>query len=206
MLYCFIIVLGLCIGINCLKCRGPEFVSRDDWDARPPSEIGIMQTPVPYVVIHHTYKPEACYTKNDCIKKMQWMQDFHQLNRSWNDIGYNFAVGGDNRIYVGRGWTSVGAHTPKYNDKSIEITLIGDWSNETPPLSQLITVNQLILIGIREGYIIEDYKLIAHRDVGQTECPGDALYREIQTWQNEIAGRNVRIPNIQNIIPRRPAN
>ncbi|XP_076255516.1 peptidoglycan-recognition protein LB-like isoform X3 [Rhynchophorus ferrugineus] len=174
-------------GINCLICRGPEFVSRDDWGARPPTQVETMQTPVPFVVIHHTYRPEACYNKDDCIKAMQWMQDLHQLNNSWNDIGYSFAAGGDNRIYVGRGWTSVGAHAPKYNDKSIGITLIGDWSNEVPPLSQLIVVKQLILIGIREGYIREDYKLIGHRQVRDTECPGDALYGEIQTWPHWVA-------------------
>lgn len=58
---------------------------------------------------------------------MQSMQRFHQDDRNWNDIGYNFGVGGDGKAYFGRGWQRVGAHAPKYNYRSIGICVIGDW-------------------------------------------------------------------------------
>lgn len=57
------------------------------------------------------------------------MQDMHQLKNGWNDIGYSFAIGGDGRIYHGRGFNVIGAHAPRYNDKSIGICLIGDWTS-----------------------------------------------------------------------------
>lgn len=53
-----------------------------------------------------------------------------KFNQSWNDIGYSFAAGGDNRIYTGRGWSAVGAHAPGYNNQSIGICVIGDWSGK----------------------------------------------------------------------------
>lgn len=40
----------------------------------------------------------------------------------------SFAIGGDGQIYEGRGFNVIGAHAPKYNDKSVGICLIGDWS------------------------------------------------------------------------------
>lgn len=39
----------------------------------------------------------------------------------------SFAIGGDGKVYEGRGFNRVGAHAPKYNDKSIGIVLIGNW-------------------------------------------------------------------------------
>lgn len=119
-----------------------------------------MTNPVPFVVIHHSYMPPACNTTKECIEAMQWMQDFHQVSplnkchpnivkvinkiahsllyfffflqndRGWNDIGYNFAVGGDGKAYVGRGWSTVGAHAPGYNSNSIGICIIGDWQGK----------------------------------------------------------------------------
>lgn len=82
------------------------------------------------MVIHHTFIPPACNTSEKCEEAMRWMQDFHQFNRSWWDIGYNFAVGGDGKVYEGRGWSTVGAHAPGYNNISIGICLIGDWRGE----------------------------------------------------------------------------
>ena len=37
----------------------------------------------------------------------------------WNDIGYSFLVGGDGKVYEGRGWNHVRAHTSGYNSEGI---------------------------------------------------------------------------------------
>lgn len=42
-------------------------------------------------------------------------------------LKFSFAVGGDGKIYEGRGWKVVGAHAPGYNFNSVGICLIGDW-------------------------------------------------------------------------------
>lgn len=105
-------------------------VTREEWNARSPKYIENMTNPVPYVVIHHSYQPAACYNFSECVKAMQWMQDLHQINNSWADIGYSFAVGSDGRVYEGRGWSRIGAHAPNYNNISIGICLIGDWTRK----------------------------------------------------------------------------
>ena len=40
----------------------------------------------------------------------------------------------------------------------------------------------LIACGVQTGRIVSNYKLYGHRDAGNTDCPGDALYALIQTW------------------------
>lgn len=65
-----------------------EIVSRNDWGARSPRTIEHMDKNVPYVIIHHSYTPKACYSSIDCKNAMRSMQNFHQDDRGWFDIGY----------------------------------------------------------------------------------------------------------------------
>lgn len=159
-------------------------VPRDGWGARSPIAIEPMSNPVPYVIIHHSYSPPACSTTDNCITAMQTMQYMHQIENKWNDIGYHFAVGGDGNAYEGRGWSIVGAHAPKYNNISIGICIIGDWTDELPPQNQLDAVHGLIAKGVDLGMIQDDFKLLGHRQVRETECPGNKLFEEIQTWDH----------------------
>ncbi|RZB58820.1 Amidase 2 domain containing protein [Asbolus verrucosus] len=159
-----------------------NIISRDGWGARDPTSTQGMANPVPYVVIHHSESPGACYSKADCIDAMQSMQNYHMDSNGWADIGYSFGVGSDGNAYTGRGWSRVGAHAPGYNSQSIGICLIGNWMNDVPPSQQLQAVHELIQYGVDNGKISSSYKLVGHREVTATDCPGDSLYREIQSW------------------------
>ncbi|XP_030373478.1 peptidoglycan-recognition protein LB isoform X2 [Scaptodrosophila lebanonensis] len=162
--------------------RDSELLSRDDWGARPPKAVEYFKGPIPFVILHHSYIPAACYTSSDCKKAMRQMQDFHMLDRGWNDIGYSFGIGGDGMIYAGRGFNVVGAHAPHYNDKSVGICLIGDWQTELPPPQMLQAAKDLIAFGVAKGYIAPNFQLLGHRQVRDTECPGGRLFQEISTW------------------------
>ena len=106
-----------------------SMVSRNEWGARASKLMEKFNGEIPFVIIHHSYIPSACYTEDACMQAMQRMQDMHQLTNKWNDIGYSFVIGGDGKIYHGRGFNVIGAHSPRYNDKSIGICLIGDWTS-----------------------------------------------------------------------------
>jgi N-acetylmuramoyl-L-alanine amidase len=108
--------------------KSTAIVPRSEWKARDPKLVERFPGQIPFVIIHHSYGPPAAYTNEKCGEAMRSMQTFHQQDRGWNDIGYSFAVCGDGRIYMGRGWNVIGAHAPRYNDKSIGICLIGDWT------------------------------------------------------------------------------
>lgn len=166
------------------------FVPRSQWQARTPKQITPLATPVPYVVIHHSYTPAACYTDVECRQAMKSMQNFHMDDRRWWDIGYHFAVGSNGVAYEGRGWTTLGAQALHFNSVSIGICVIGDWRTSVPPAEQLKTVKSLIAAGVEQGYIKSDYKLVGHRQVRTTECPGDALYNEIIHWDHYSAFPN----------------
>ncbi|XP_068623386.1 peptidoglycan-recognition protein LB-like isoform X2 [Battus philenor] len=162
------------------------FVPRSKWGARKPKQRLPLQAPVPYVVIHHSYIPPACYESAQCKNAMRSMQDFHMDGRGWWDIGYHFAVGSDGVAYEGRGWNILGAHALHFNTVSIGICLIGDWSNSLPPPQQIKTAKSLIAAGVELGYIKPEYKLVGHRQVRNTECPGNTLYQNVKAWDHYV--------------------
>lgn len=44
----------------------------------------------------------------------------------------------------------------------------------------------LIECGIELGHILPDYSLFGHRDVTQTDCPGDLFYdEELSLWPHK---------------------
>lgn len=182
-----------------------SIVNRTEWGAAPAKSVEHFEGPAPYVIIHHSYVPEACYNPGSCQKAMRSMQSFHQDDRGWNDIGYTFGIGGDGKIYEGRGFNVIGAHAPQYNNRSVGICLIGDWtsecligftnydkksdltsfysfSEELPPQKMLDSAKRLIEHGLTEGQISSNYVLLGHRQVRNTECPGEILFSEISSW------------------------
>lgn len=70
---------------------------------------------------------------------MRSIQSYHiNLDSVGDDISYNFLVGSDGKVYVGRGWDVEGGHTRGYNKKSICISFIGNFTDDPPPPQQLL--------------------------------------------------------------------
>ncbi|GAB0098253.1 Peptidoglycan recognition protein [Sergentomyia squamirostris] len=159
-----------------------RLVSRSEWIAQPPNEDLVNLTlPSKRVIIAHT-ATEDCSTQASCVYRVRFIQTFHMESRGWNDIGYNFLVGGDGSAYEGRGWDKVGAHTLGFNQDSICIAFIGTFTKVTPPDRQLLAAQKLIERGIEIGKLSKDYRLYGHRQLIPTESPGVTLYNIIKTW------------------------
>lgn len=165
--------------------------SRGDWGGVTPTHIEPLRTPVPYVIIHHTYIPAACNTTEQCAAAMRSMQNYH-ISLDWGDIGYHFCVGSEGGVYEGRGWQTLGIHAGPANKFSVGICLIGDWRVQQPPEKMLKAVQALIKTGIRNGAISPDYKLKGHSQVMATECPGTALLDIISKWDHFSEGKFIK--------------
>lgn len=91
---------------------GIELMQRDDWNANLPENIpNKLKHPLDRVIIYHTYEEISCRKRFDCIQAMKNMQE-KDFQRGYGDIGFNFMLGGDGRVYVGVGWDYVGCHLP----------------------------------------------------------------------------------------------
>ncbi|MEV6175363.1 N-acetylmuramoyl-L-alanine amidase, partial [Streptomyces sp. NPDC051954] len=88
------------------------------WGARPPVTVA----PVPWsaregFTVHYSAGPAT--------QTPRQIQNYHMDVNGWDDIGYNFLVDREGRIYEGRGWEAEGAHATSYNRTHIGVCFIG---------------------------------------------------------------------------------
>lgn len=113
-----------------------------------------------YIVLHHADASSA--TVND-------IHSWH-LAKGWIGIGYHYYVRKDGTIYRGRPQDAVGAHVEGHNHDSIGICAEGNYMKEkTMPEAQkqaIITLCKELLT------IYPNAKIVGHRDLMKTDCPG----------------------------------
>ncbi|XP_020793319.2 peptidoglycan recognition protein 6 [Boleophthalmus pectinirostris] len=162
-------------------------IKRCTWGAEPyrgtPTYLGL---PLRYLYIHHTAQPsQPCLTFDQCAADMRSMQRYHQNTNGWADIGYSFVAGSDGNLYEGRGWNWMGAHTAGQNSISYGVAFIGDYTSVLPSGQSLELVrNKFTTCAVRLGNLVSSYIVHGHRQASATSCPGDALYRQIQSWEH----------------------
>lgn len=142
-----------------------QIISRAQWGARKPKSVDKVDPSRRRRFVVH-------YSAASPDQTPKIIQDYHMNTRQWSDIGYNFLVDDEGRIYEGRGWDVVGAHAAGYNTESIGVCFIGRDRDAGDATRR----------AIRELYDAANKRTgrtltrNGHRDVGSTECPGDALY------------------------------
>lgn len=169
-----------------LKMRDVRRSSLRLADIRPAG--GIKKNLWEVIVVHHAGAQTAT---------PHGMDYYHQVTRGWsNGLGYHFVIGNgvnypDGKLYVGSRWerqiqgahcaTPTGSHLGSqrpggyFNKHGIGICLIGDFEKEYPTRRQLQTLQDLIVLLVRETGIsptqIWGHGEITHR----TACPGRHL-------------------------------
>ncbi|XP_036097830.1 N-acetylmuramoyl-L-alanine amidase [Molossus molossus] len=163
----------------------PAIHPRCRWGAAPyRGHPTPLRLPLGFLYVHHTYLPAPpCTTFAHCAANMRSMQRFHQDTRGWDDIGYSFVVGSDGYVYEGRGWHWLGAHTLGHNSRGFGVAFVGNYTGKLPAEAALRTVRDLLpRCAVRAGFLRPDYRLLGHRQLVRTECPGDALFQLLRTW------------------------
>ncbi len=152
--------------------------ARADWNARAPRCAGGSMTPN-RATIHHTVTP----TRDSMTpqQRLRQIQAFHQFSRGWCDIGYNYLISRDGRVWRGRGPTTVGAHVSNSNTGNIGVSFMGTYTSTAPSETQMCQAAKL-LRRLHEdfgGISLNRTDVKGHRQFGGTSCPGDALYARI---------------------------
>jgi len=163
----------------------PNFVPRAQWGAREPKDVTTFHLPAPHGVIGHHTAGHECFTLDECINNVRGTQNYHMDSRGWSDIGYNFLIGEDGRIYEGRGFYRQGAHCSNWNSQTLGFSIMGDFSYKLPNQVAIDAAQQLIEHFERKGFVNRNcYEFSGHRDHGSTVCPGDPLYALWGTYEH----------------------
>ncbi|XP_033730051.1 peptidoglycan-recognition protein SC2-like [Pecten maximus] len=170
-----------------------NIITRDSWGAKQPRKRVSMITPVDYFIIHHSagfLDNRACDNLLDCIEEVKDIQKEH-MDNGYVDIGYHYLIGGDGSVFEGRGWQYEGAHAfSYYNNISIGVCLIGNFNGKKPTNKATTALSKLNTCLQRIGKLNLTHSVYGHRDVRQTECPGDKYYPTLKetfgaSWHRE---------------------
>jgi N-acetylmuramoyl-L-alanine amidase len=176
-------------------------VTQAQWMAQSTEyELTPLCSPVSRVIIAHT-ATEGCSirvsisklkhlfsmslpfaSQTECILRTRYIQMYHIETMKFDDIGYNFLIGGDGDIYDGQGWNLQGAHTKGFNSDSVGIALIGNFIHSTPPSRQLNATLSLIHEGLRSGKLTKDFRLFGANQLVATKSPGAVLIEILKSW------------------------
>ncbi len=179
----------------------PEIITREQWGANEGyrfDDFGEIWPPeyekVHHIIVHHTDTPNT----QDIPTAIRSIYYYHAVTQGWGDIGYNYLVGRDGRIYQGRygGQDVIGGHSYQYAVGSSGICIIGDFQNTPVPdaaLAGLVAIvawvgRDLDPYGTADFLQAPDLPVIcSHRDVNATTCPGDYLYNDLPEIRDMVA-------------------
>lgn len=155
-----------------------KFIYRDRWGGRKPLYERPQKLPVKYVIISHS-AGKFCQNIKDCSQQMALMQSMHVNDLGSPDIGYNFVIGGDENIYVGRNWQN---HNFHMNLDTIGICFTGNFIFDRLTPGMIEAAQDLLKIGLDDGKLEKDYIIVAHNQTYNTQSPGTNVFNQIKYW------------------------
>jgi len=190
---------------NDFVIQPPHIHRRKEWGAQPfrGNPIPLNRPSYDYMTLHHT-AGFAAITLTEGLEQVRRIQDFHQNGRGWSDIGYQFLMDQEGRLYQGRPFLNKadpfdqgprlvqGAHVGGANTGNIGVSLMGCYH---PPAGtgcrdemDLFAIDSLI---VTFGFLSERYKVSpdqmkGHRDFNNTSCPGDNNYLMLPDFMTEV--------------------
>lgn len=134
-----------------------------------------------YLVLHHTGGPPNQPIEN--------IKSFHEKDRGWPHIGYHY-VASPLVLYKTLPLSAVPICVRKYNLESICLAITGDWSKGVPSawrtLEAAAVMREIaqVVKHIQKAY--PRIKLVRHKDLVQTECPGMLTWHMVLNWDKEV--------------------
>ncbi len=126
----------------------PDIVTRKQWGADESLKRNCTRdyNRVQQLFVHHTVGTNNDPHPKATMRSIYW---YHVVRRGWCDIGYNFVISSDGRVFEGRyarrygrgeihdgetkgGRIVTGAHVASYNSGSVGVSLMGNYSQVRP--------------------------------------------------------------------------
>jgi hypothetical protein len=183
--------------------RGFQIIPRSLWSAQAP-RVAASKARWSKIVVHHSALYIAPGT--DPASVVRSYQRSHIHGEGWDDIGYNFLVAPDGRVFEGRngGKDAEGAHTKHANGETVGINFMGQFHDPEPGAKNEPTPQQLdsgarliAWLAVECGIALDGRSPLSsgsraplpnvttHREVGATfpqggtACPGSRMYGRI---------------------------
>lgn len=212
------------------KPGAPKVITRDKWKA---DESVVRAAPsyaskVDRAVVHHTSGSNS-YSESQSAAMVRGILHYHAVTRGWSDIGYNFLVDKYGNIYEGRaggvGRGVIGAHAQGFNSGTVGISTMGTYNAAAPSSATQNAVTTIIAwksklhgfdptgrstvtsLGSNRypsGTTVTLNRVIGHRDVGYTDCPGNSFYPLMSRLASRAKSKAASMTGITPVDPKPP--
>lgn len=201
--------------------QAPNIISRAQWGADESirSRAPMYDDGIKAGVVHHTAGVND-YAQQDSAAIVRSIYAYHTRTLGWSDIAYNALVDKYGQVFEGRfgGMTrSVrGTHTGGFNRNTWAVCMIGEFDAVGPTPVQVRTVGRLLgwrlamdridpqgIVALTsdggpytrfpQGAAVSLPCIFAHRDVGDTDCPGNLGYAFLNQIRDIAARFNKRL-------------
>ncbi|WP_329414483.1 N-acetylmuramoyl-L-alanine amidase [Nocardia vinacea] len=195
---------------------GPNVITRSQWGADESirCEEPTYDDQLGGLTVHHTAGRND-YTRAESAGIVRAIYTYHAKTLGWCDIGYNALVDKYGQIFEGRfgglDRPVQGAHAGGFNENTSGVALMGNYESEEPSEEAINAIGRFIgwrskIVGLdpkgyttmySEGTEFTSYAqgeavrlpvVFAHRDVGNTSCPGDSAYADMDRIRDIAAG------------------
>jgi N-acetylmuramoyl-L-alanine amidase len=199
----------------------PEVVTRAEWGAAgcPPRDTPSYGE-VKAVHVHHTVSLND-YSPEEAPAMVLAICRYHRNSNGWDDIGYNALVDRYGVLYEGRAGgldqAVIGAQAQGFNAETAGIASIGDHTSVGASSATLDALARYIrwklqvhgqpLSGPVElrssggsatrypaGTRVTLERVIGHRDTGETACPGELLYTQLDDLRAMVSTGVATVP------------
>ncbi|MBO0856094.1 MAG: LGFP repeat-containing protein, partial [Nocardia sp.] len=186
---------------------GPKVISRQQWGADESirCQEPTYDDSLGGIAVHHT-DGRNDYSKAESAGIVRAIFAYHAKTLGWCDIGYNALVDKYGQIFEGRygglNRPVEGAHAGGFNENTAGVALLGSFDTQPPTEEQIQAVGRYIgwrakTAGLDpkghttmysegtdytkypKGQSVDLPVVFAHRDVGETDCPGAAVYAKM---------------------------
>jgi flagellar hook assembly protein FlgD len=190
----------------------PPIVTRKQWGADESWRSGSPRYgEVKFSVVHHTVGGNT-YTREQAASVMRAVYYYHARVCKFSDIGYNFLIDRYGTIYEGRyggiDKAVMGAQALGFNGQSTGVSLMGDFRAVAPPTAAVAALEQFLAWKLDQFHIDPSSRVSAycsdtdkfkggatvkvpaisgHREVCNTDCPGDTFHGMIPTIRKVVA-------------------
>lgn len=200
----------------------PPIVPRSSWGGDLAPKGPIPAEDVRFLLVHHTLEPGSDYEADEVPRLLRGIYDFHTgSQKKWPDLAYNFFVDRFGTIYEGRTGSLAGpvagSATGGNQGFSQLCCFLGDFTAAPPPAPALDAMFGL-LAWLADRYGVDTQPgatvsfvsrgsnrwpagadvvaptIAGHRQMSQTECPGDACFRLVgDTFPEMVTARRTGV-------------
>lgn len=189
----------------------PNIASRSSWGARAPKTSPSDAGELEMAVVHHSVNSNG-YSRASVPAMLRSIQAYHMDANGWNDIAYNFAVDRFGGIWEARAGgvdrAIIGGHAFGFNTGTTGVVVLGDYGSASPSSASVRAVEDLLAWKLAQhhtpttgtttyrssadthfgpaGTPVVRPRIVGHRDVRQTGCPGNQLYAQLGTIRSNV--------------------